>query len=132
MKTRAKSVVVEVTDNGRLTRRRYPIADKDGNLMTNRLRRLITGKLGRSDYEDERNIHFVGMVWDKPYIILNELMAERLLLQSELILRGYHGALVLVAPRSVPESASDDTITNLVLHELKLHDKIKNRLRQLK
>ena len=48
MKTREKNVIVEITDNGRVRRRSYPIADENGNLMTNRLRRLIAGKLGHS------------------------------------------------------------------------------------
>ena len=70
MKTREKNVIVEITDNGRVRRRSYPIADENGNLMTNRLRRLIAGKLGHSYNDEGHSIHFVGMVWNKPYTIL--------------------------------------------------------------
>lgn len=132
MKTREKNVIVEITDNGRVRRRSYPIADENGNLMTNRLRRLISGKLGHSYSDEGRSIHFVGMVWNKPYIILQELVAERMALQRTLMLLGDQSNLALAKPRPIPTSASHEIITTLVLKELKLRDKMKVRINQLR
>ena len=62
MKTKERNVIVEVKvgESKRHRRISYPITDGDGNLMTNRLRRLIAGKLGRSESEEEREIQGIS------------------------------------------------------------------------
>ena len=134
MKTKEKSVVVEVKvgESKRLRRLSYPIADSDGSLMTNRLRRLIAGKLGRSESDEEREIHFMGMVWNPPYTILQELAAERLLLQRQLQLMGDRSKLATASPLLAPERAANEEITEMVSRELWLREQMKAKIQQRK
>ena len=130
MKTDERSVVVEVTENGRSKRLVYPIATDDGELMTHRLKRLLAGKLGSSDGGDgiKRDIHYVGMVWRKPYVLLQEILQDRLRLQRELIELGDGNKLTRVPPTTIPEKTSSTNVTKLIQKELRLRKAMKQRL----
>ena len=133
MKTDERSVVVETTENGRAKRLVYPIVTDDGELMTHRLRRLLSGKLGASGGDGvRREIHFVGMVWRKPYPLLQEILQDRLALQRELIELGDTGKLTRVPPITIPERASNGNITTLMQKEMKLRDSLKRRIKRFK
>ena len=133
MKTDERNVVVEVTENGRAKRLIYPIATDDGELMTHRLKRLIAGKLGASDGDGgKREIHFVGMIWRKPYPLLQEILNDRLELQKELIELGDGNKLTRIPPITIPEKASNGNITTLLQKELKLRDSLKRRIKRFK
>lgn len=133
MKTDERSVVVEITENGRAKRLIYPIATDDGELMTHRLKRLLSGKLGASgDDGTKRDIHFVGMVWRKPYPLLQEIMHDRLELQKELIQLGDGHKLTRIPPVTIPEKASNGNISALLQKELKLRESLKRRIKRFK
>lgn len=132
MKTTEGKIVIEVIDdNGRLRRHTLPIVDKNGDLMTNRLRRVIANVLSGS-YGDE-NRHYVSakMVWEKPYTILRELAEERARLQDKLTEKGYRGTLTQMLPLEMPIDLPDEIITNLVKQELELYKEIKRVLKEM-
>ena len=97
------------------------------------LRRLLSGKLGASGGDGvRREIHFVGMVWRKPYPLLQEILQDRLALQRELIKLGDTGKLSRVPPITIPERASNGNITTLMQKEMKLRDNLKRRIKRFK
>ena len=131
MKTVERSVVVEISENGRAKWLIYPIMSDRGELMTHRLRRLLAGKLGYSGGDGLRkDIHFVGMVWKKPYTLLQELVRDRVKLQQKLIQLEGHDKLTDFPPTTIPDRASHGKITTLVQNELRLRDDLKRRLRR--
>lgn len=131
MRTVEKSVIVEVTENGREKRLLYPIVSSDNELMTHRLNRLLAGKLGHSGADGvRREIHFVGMVWRKPYTLLQELVQDRVLLQKKLIELEGHDKLTDTPPIAIPERASHSKITTLTQNELHLRDELKRRIKR--
>ena len=131
MKTSEKSVVVEITENGREKRLLYPIACDADELMTHRLRRLISGKIGCTGADGvRRDIHFVGMVWRRPYRILQELVQDRIMLQQKLIELEGHDKLTDTPPIIIPDRANHQKITTLVQNELHLRDELKRRIKR--
>ena len=130
MKTEVEYLAVDVTENGKLVRRSYPIVNSEGNIMTHRLRRLLAGKLGDSQNDMMAvNVHFIGAVWHPPYTILQRLAQERRSLQDSLLILEGHNELTDYPAPIVPAFASNDKITRLVQEELKLRRKLQERLR---
>lgn len=131
MKTVERNVVVEISENGRAKRLIYPIVSDNGELMTHRLRRLLAGKLGYSGGDGLRkDVHFVGMVWKKPYTLLQELTGDRVKMQQKLAKLEGHDKLTDFPPTIVPDRASQGRISTLVQNELHLRDELKRRLRR--
>lgn len=134
MKTTERNVIVEITDNGKLKRHVYSIATGDGELMTHRLKRLLSGKIGhkRGDFYGERyEIHFMGLVWAPPYRLLQEVLQDRIRLQRELFSLEGESELTQISPAPIPEKASDTKISTLLLRELDYRASIKARIREL-
>lgn len=118
LKTTEKTVIVAITDNGEPKRHVYPIATADGELMTHRLSRLLDGKLGhcRNDfYEEWHDIRFVGLVWEKPYRLLEEIAMDRQKLEQELVELGWMSSALSVR---IPEDATDKQISAMIRTEL--------------
>ena len=130
MKTKERNVVVEVKDGGKLKRLVFPIACENGELMTHRLSRLHTGKIGSSSDGVKRDIHFVGIVWRAPYPLLQELVQDRIKMQQKLIGFAGHDKLTDIPPTFVPEKASQTKITTLVQKELRLRNELKRRIKR--
>lgn len=134
MTTTEQSVIVEITDNGKLKRHVYPIVNGDGELMTHRLRRLLAGKIGhkQGDYYGERHkVHFVGLVWRPPYQLLQDILQDRIRLQHELVMLEGDSELARMPPTVIPDKETDTKVTTLVLRELKNRTAIKARIREL-
>ncbi len=132
MKHEVEKLIVEVTENDRPVRRSYPIVNSEGKVMTHRLQRLLAGKLGDSQNNQLAvNVHFVGAVWSPPYTVLQKLIAERRALQDSLLIREGHSDLSDMFFPKVPDKASNDEITRLVLLELKARKEIQRRLRKI-
>lgn len=131
MKTTVKTVKVEITDNGRQRFLNYTIATPDGTLMTNRLRKLLSGNLGHcSVYDDHgismdmRDIHFVGMVWRPPYQLLKEITQDRIRMQEELCeLEGKH--LGQTPQVVILNNASSGAVSKLIMRELDKRESLK-------
>jgi len=129
MKTREKSVIVEITDNGKFKRYAFPIATKNGDLMTHRLERLLAGKINLGERERTRDIHFVGLKWSEPYILLEDLDQECARLTSEILeLEGHLDYSKLIKPAAIPHSSVNEKITFLVRRQLTLRRKLKHKL----
>ena len=134
MKTTVKSVIVEVMDGGKLKRHIYPIVTSDGELMTHRLERLLKGKLGHgrvATYGEPRDIHYVGMVWYAPYMLLEELVQDRLKLQQKLQESGDESPVANLPITEVPDGESCHRVTELMLRELRYRRQIKARINYL-
>ncbi len=136
MKTREKSVIVVVSDDGRMKRFVYPIATKEGELMTRRLRRLLAGKINCSGAERVRDIHFIGMEWYEPYTILNELRDDCTRLQNEILAIDEHADLSdplgLIEQKHHRYYNNDDRISHLIRHQLDTRRRLQRRLREVK
>ena len=130
MKTTVEKVIVEVSENDRNRRYSFPIRDKNNELMTHRLKRLMDGKLStRHSNGPDTEPHFIGMVWKPPYTLLQELCEENRALKSKLIHMDGCGHLVVAEPPVVPRRASHDTITQMVRDELKLYYSLRRRIK---
>ena len=128
MFTTIKRVEVSVMIDGRETWFSYPIRTKEGFLMTHRLKNLLDGKIGRQRMNDDREIVPKGLVWRPPYTLVHEIMNERVRLQNDLKKCGYSGRLVELPARTIPEDASNTQISAIVKKELKLINKIRNKI----
>lgn len=132
LKTTEKTVIVAITDNGELKRHIYPIATADGELMTHRLRRLLDGKIGHciNDYYEEwHDIRFVGLVWQKPYRLLEEIAQDRQRLQKELHALDSWWA---VMPVEIPEDATNGQISVMIRDELDDRKLYKSQIEEIK
>lgn len=133
MKDEVETAVIEVTEDGRHRRYSFPVVTESGKLMTHRLRRLLDGKFGSHSSNGQVVVqHFVGMVWNPPYGVLELLIRERRALQDELLLIEGHNEDTDTPLTIIPERAANDEITRLVRHELKLHKKFSARINQHK
>ncbi len=133
MKTREKSVIVEFTDNGRFKRYVFPIINKDGELMTHRLERLLAGKVNLGERERLRDIHFVGISWHEPCILLEDLNQECSRLMEEIVnLEGHLDLTELIKPQAIPCGSVNDKISFLVRRQLTLRRKLKRKLNEAK
>ena len=133
MKTREKSVIVEFTDNGRFRRYTFPIVNNEGELMTHRLERLLAGKVNLGERERSRDIHFVGISWHEPCILLEDLNHECSKLMEEIvILEGHLDLTKLIKPQAIPCGSVNDKITFLIRQQLTLRRKLKRKLREAK
>lgn len=144
MKTSEKYVVAKIEVDGRVYERKFRVATDDGELMTRRLKRLLSG--GVSHYYDQEHretvyFHFIGMVWRPPYRLLHEVIEDRLLLQTELAgtaaERSMDAAIELDGllrelPSAVPKKAMNDKITVLLHRELDLRHRLSAKIRELK
>ena len=141
MKTTVKTVTVEITDNGKRKYLTFSIATKDGDLMTNRLKKLLAGKIsycgniwrdGHGIFVDPiRDVHFVGMVWRPPYQLLQELIADRIQLQRELYKLEGKSELTNIQGVVTPKTVTSDVITEFVLDEIRTRELVKKRIREL-
>ena len=143
MRTSEECVVAEIESNGRTYERKFYIATKNGELMTRRLRRLLAGSI--SHYYDQRNrervyFHFVGMIWRPPYRLLQEIVQDRLSLQTELaglVVNTADAAdlnlngLLRELPTPIPEKAPHDKITTLMQHELELRRELDSKIKEV-
>ena len=132
MKTSEHSVIVDLTSNGSLRRCSFPIATKDGELMTHRLERLLKGKIGHSciDGIAKNDVHFVGIVWRKPFNLLNEVMRDRRALQIQLQRLCYSDPLVEIPLPYVSMSATDTIVSMTLQRELALREKLKKQIKK--
>lgn len=64
MKTREKSVIVVVSDDGRMKRFVYPIAAKEGELMTRRLKPLAKS----------RNLRHVNVLHLEDFLLQKQIL----------------------------------------------------------
>lgn len=130
MKTTVEKAIVEVSVNDRNRRYSFPIRNKDGELMTHRLKRLMGGKLStRHCNGPDTEPHFIGMVWKPPYTLLKELRDERCALTNQLMRLDGHDRIRIAEPPLVPRKASDDAITRMVREELELYYEVKWKIR---
>ena len=133
MKTREKSVIVEFTDNGRFRRYTFPIVNKEGELMTHRLERLLAGKVNLGERERLRDIHYVGINWHEPCILLEDLNQECSRLMEEIVsLEGHLDLSKLIKPQAIPCGSVNDKISFLVRRQLTLRRKLKRKLNEAK
>ena len=111
--------------------RSYSIRTKSGQLMINRLEQILNGNLGhthgRGD-EEKYDTEVVGIIWERPYTILRELMNDCIQKQAEILKRDGHSLLTDDAICVIPEEAPDEYITKLVAYELKLRKALKREL----
>ena len=130
LKTTVEEVIVEVTVNGRKRRLVFPIKNKDGELMTHRLKRLMRGRFssGNNGGQDVE-FHFVGMVWRPPYTLLRELYEENCALRNELMGMDGSGHLVVAEPPAIPKHVPHDAVTQMIQKELKLYDGLRRRIK---
>lgn len=133
MKTSEKSVIVEVEVGGKIMRHIYPIVTGNGDLMTHRLKRLMAGRVGhpRSPHDGYEEAHFMGMVWKPPYQILQEILRDRIDLQSQLLAVEGKNNFTEIEPIKIPKKAENGKITTLVQEELKLRGILKARLKSI-
>ena len=130
LKTTVEKAIVEVSENDRNRRYSFPIRNKDGELMTHRLKRLMGGKLStRHCNGPDMEPHFIEMVWKPPYTLLQELRTENRALKSKLIHMDGCGHLVIAEPPMVPKRARHDVITQMVRDELKLYYSLRRRIK---
>ena len=142
METSVKRVFVEVIDNGKSRVLPCPIRTKDGKLMTQRLRRLLAGKYQWSygswcDISDDAHVFIshdvfpVGLVWRKPYTLLEEIAQSRLELQYELYMLEGSSDLTQATPVLVLPDSSNFEISSIMWRELELRHAIKRRIKEL-
>ena len=131
MKTSEHSVIVDLTSNGNVRRCSFPIVTKDGELMTHRLDRLLIGKISHSceDGVPKNDIHFVGIVWRRPFNLLNEVMRDRRALQIKLQHLCYTDPLVEIPLPYVSMSASSSIVSMTLQSELALREKLKKQIK---
>lgn len=132
MKTSEHSVIVDLKCNGSLRRCSFPIVTKDGELMTHRLDWLLKGKIPHS-HEDgvpKHDVHFVGIVWHKPFNLLNEVMRDRRALQIKLQRLCYSDPLVEIPLPYVSTSASNSIVSMTLQKELALREKLKKQIKK--
>lgn len=130
MKTKERSVVVEVKEGGKLKRLVFPIACENGELMTHRLDRLMAGKISGGSDGVRRDTHFVGVVWKPPYSLLQELTQDRVKMQQKLVELVGHDKLTDIPPSFIPERANQTKITTLMQKELRLRRELKRRIKR--
>lgn len=134
LKTTEKTVIVEFRDNGKLKRHTWPIATANGDLMLNRLSRLLDGKIGHgiNDFYGEwHDIEYVGMIWPRPCRLLEEIRQSRLKLERELAelldKDEYFSESVWTPP-----NALDDQISDAIKREISLRKKAKAQIRAIR
>ena len=134
MKTKAKIVKVSVLICGVPTVESYPIRTRTGELMTNRLEQILKGNLGHSHgrgHDDHSYVEFIGVKWTRPYVLLKELMDDRIALQAEVLKRDGHSKLTDDGVYIIPEEAPDQYISDLVLFEIRMRRALHQEIRML-
>jgi len=142
METTVRKVFVEVIDNGKLRVLPCPIRTADGKLMSQRLKRLISGNyqwnyaVWRDDCDEahifvNHDVQSLGLVWKKPYTLLTEIVQDRIELQRELYMLEGTSELTRVAPVLVLDDTTNAGISEIIMRELELRKAIKSRLREL-
>lgn len=146
MKSKERYVTVEVECAGKRRRFSYRITSSNGDLMTRSLKKLITGHVSlrvMSQLDSEmaeavlndgsEAVKFIGAVWSPPYSLLQEILQDRLSLQTQLEqIEGISGAPEDFFPVTIiPEKADNGQITKLILHELSLRKKLQSRIKLL-
>ena len=143
MKTTVKKVYVETIDNGKVRMRAIPIRTPSGELMTRRLKRLIEGKIRQNygswcELRDEEaqiftqhEVYYVGMIWKRPCLLLQELVQDRIGLQHELYKLEGECDLTRSQPCAVASNATNLEISSAILCEIELRKDIKHRIREL-
>ena len=138
LKTTVKQVTVELIDDGHRVMRQYSIATKDGILMTHRLEKLLSGSVIRrheerleAHYGEWHDIQFIGMVWQPPYRLLQEISEDRKELQRELFNMAGSSDLTEYPTLTVPMKECNHKISELIKTELDLRKQLKARLREL-
>ena len=132
MKTSEHNVIVDLKSNGSLRRCSFPIATKDGELMTHRLDRLLKGKISHSceDGVPKSDVHFVGIVWHRPFNLLNEVMRDRRALQIKLRRLCYTDPLIDIPLPYVSMSATSNIVSMTLQSELALREMLKKQIKK--
>ena len=101
--------------------------------MTHRLERLLAGKVNLGERERLRDIHYVGINWHEPCILLEDLNQECSRLMEEIVsLEGHLDLSKLIKPQAIPCGSINDKISFLVRRQLTLRRKLKRKLNDAK
>lgn len=132
MKTKQKSVIVVVSEDGIIRRRIYPIATRSGELMTRRLKRILAGNISANGAERSSDIHFVEVEWHEPYSILNELRDDCSRLIDEIVaVTGVVDLSDFSGPtRRKPFRNNNERISFLIDSQLKLRRRLQKMLHE--
>ena len=134
MKTKARTIRVSVLICGVPTMETYSIRSRSGKLMTNQLKQILSGSLGHSHgrgHDDHSVVELIGVKWEPPYTILQELMTDRIALQAEVLRRDGHSKLTDDGAYLIPAEATDEYISKLVLFEIRMRKALRQELRML-
>lgn len=132
MKTKAKNVQVLVKSCGNPVIQFISIRTDDGQLMTDRLERILSDSL-EGCYP---GMEVVRVVWQCPYTILSELIRDRIALQNKILSLESSSILSREIISNgdaviIPEEAPDSYISQMVLYEIRRRRELKQKLLKL-
>ena len=135
-------VIVIAEHEGDIEYRKIPIASSKGELMTNRLKKLLAGHMSHP-YGEYRGgiseIRMIGLFWRRPYTILREIAEDRIKRQKQLMAEAnalnHHGPdiyeLISEPPLEVPDQAGNEEISELMRREIDFRHRVKVKIKEI-